>query len=360
MNKILYFNMMQFGHNANHRDICKNLSDDFIVHYLSFNLGLKLFLKNKIKLHYSQFNRDRKILNFISFFLHAIKLSYRLKPKYIVVVVSTEFINSIFFFLLYPFIYNKSIKYLDLRTVSVNPKLRRRKIENYLVKILSKLFKKTLLFNEDIRNIIGISKKKSILIPLGGQPLSTKIYSGPEVRLIYIGAYINRNIDIVIKAYYHFRKDQPTRKSQISLIGYGDNEINKLKKLVSTLGLSDSVNIYNRMAHSEMKDIVAKTNIGISFVPINSYYNFQTPTKIFEYGLSGLFTIATNTISSQRIINKHNGILCNDTIMSLKNAIDEASIKINDINPIKIKDTFKNFEIKNIVRSKMLNKIFIK
>ncbi len=44
----------------------------------------------------------------------------------------------------------------------------------------------------------------------------------------------------------------------------------------------------------------------------NEFYNVQPATKIFEYSMSGLITIATDTFENK--INKwDNGILCDDT-----------------------------------------------
>ena len=122
--------MLQFGHSANHRDICENLSANFIINYISFDLGFKTYEHNKTRLHYVKMNNKSKLVSFISFFLRALKLSFKLKPKYIVVVISTSTINSLFFFLLTPFLFHKSLKYLDVRTASVNQSSYKRKLEN--------------------------------------------------------------------------------------------------------------------------------------------------------------------------------------------------------------------------------------
>lgn len=352
--------MLQFGHSANHRDICENLSENFIVDYISFDLGFKAYENNKTRLHYVKMKKNSKTLSFIRFFLTAIKLSTRLKPKYIVVVISTQTINSIFFFLLTPFLYHKSFKYLDIRTASVNQSLYKRKLENYLVKLLSKLYHTVMVFNNEIRKIIGVNIKKTVCIPLGGSAISGEMRNIDGLQLIYIGAYINRDIDILVKAYASFIKEFSPNNSKLTLIGYGDKELFKLKQLVNSLGLSKYVYVFDRMTHNELKSYVEKANVGISFVPINAYYNHQTPTKILEYGLSGLFTIATNTAASQKIINDINGVLCEDNVDSLKNAIFNVSKNNLYFNHEEIKKTFHSYDIKNIVNDKMINKIFIK
>ena len=54
---------------------------------------------------------------------------------------------------------------------------------------------------------------------------------------------------------------------------------------------------------------------------MTKFYDIQTPTKTFEYIISGLFCIATNTTANKNLINKDNGILCDDNATSFSNAL---------------------------------------
>ena len=75
---------------------------------------------------------------------------------------------------------------------------------------------------------------------------------------------------------------------------------NKLENVCTTHG---------RIDYYKLKPFFDKCNVGVSYIPIRDYYQYQPPTKTFEYGLSGLVTIATETKSNQEVINNCNGIL---------------------------------------------------
>jgi glycosyltransferase involved in cell wall biosynthesis len=66
-----------------------------------------------------------------------------------------------------------------------------------------------------------------------------------------------------------------------------------------------------------------KSNYGINFVPITSYFNYQPPTKLFEYLLSGLAVISTKTYENSKYINQKNGLLIEDTAEAFYAALVE-------------------------------------
>ena len=50
---------------------------------------------------------------------------------------------------------------------------------------------------------------------------------------------------------------------------------------------------------------------------MTEYYQHQPPTKLYEYLLSGMAVIATKTHSNELVVNKENGILVDDTAISV-------------------------------------------
>ena len=66
--------------------------------------------------------------------------------------------------------------------------------------------------------------------------------------------------------------------------------------------LSDIVSCIGRVPHHDLKKYFDEANVGVSFVPLLAHYQYQPPTKTFEYLMSGLYCIATSTIANKEII----------------------------------------------------------
>ena len=81
--------------------------------------------------------------------------------------------------------------------------------------------------------------------------------------------------------------------------------------------------------------------------------NFQPPTKTYEYIMSGLFCIATNTTANKEIIDNSNGILTRDNSKSLADAIIKTYKKRFNLNSFLIQDTLKNHTWNQIIDNKL-------
>ena len=91
------------------------------------------------------------------------------------------------------------------------------------------------------------------------------------------------------------------------------------------------------------------SNIGISFIPVTSYFNFQPPTKTFEYIMSGLFCIGTDTYANKEIIIFSNGIISKDNSKSFANAIIEAYNNRGNMNSDIIKNSLEEYSWASII-----------
>ena len=131
---------------------------------------------------------------------------------------------------------------------------------------------------------------------------------------IYVGTFDDRQIDKTISAVSEFHRQFPAVPITYDIIGDGHhNELSQYKEMVRSLSLDDIVVLYGRIPNTELKPYLDKANVGVSFVPITSYFNVQPPTKTFEYTLSGLYTIATKTEENEAVINGKCGCLIEDT-----------------------------------------------
>lgn len=152
------------------------------------------------------------------------------------------------------------------------------------------------------------------ILPLGADVISDTDKKIDSLRLIYVGTLSGRKIDKTIRAVSEFRRQYPTVPITYDIIGDGyHNEASQYKEMVRSLSLDDIVTLYGRIPNTELKPYFDKANIGVSFVPITSYFNVQPPTKTFEYTLSGLYTIATKTEENEAVINDKCGCLIKDT-----------------------------------------------
>ena len=110
-----------------------------------------------------------------------------------------------------------------------------------------------------------------------------------------------------------------------------------------------------QIPHDKIKPYFDLHNIGVSYIPKTEYFDVQPPTKTFEYLLSGMPVIATDTLENKRVICSKNGVLINDTaeafyqglvrIYTDKNNFDSISIRnssmqytwykiVNDLNTL--------------------------
>ena len=88
-------------------------------------------------------------------------------------------------------------------------------------------------------------------------------------------------------------------------------------------------------------------------MPITDYYQRQPVTKIFEYGLSGMFTIATDTYENRKLINNLNGLICEDNAQSFSEALDSIWDKRNPHNSNKIRQSLLDYKWEKLISTKL-------
>jgi glycosyltransferase involved in cell wall biosynthesis len=86
-------------------------------------------------------------------------------------------------------------------------------------------------------------------------------------------------------------------------------------------------------------------------VPITPYYDFQPVTKLYEYMLSGMPVIATNTHENRLVVNDDNGVLINDTPEDFCNGLAKICENRNSYNSLDIRKTVESYTWENIVNT---------
>ena len=197
-------------------------------------------------------------------------------------------------------------------------------------------------------------EEKSAILPLGADIASTTDKTFEKLNLLYVGTLFNRDVHKTIEGLAIAIKENPQMDIYYDIVGDGiGNELAELKQLVADKKLENHIKLHGYIQHKELKSFLDKCNIGVSFVPMTEYYEFQPATKSFEYVLSGLYTIATSTYCNKEIINEENGILIEDSPASFANGIKEIYNRRTNIKADKIRQTLTPYLWKNIVKNEM-------
>jgi hypothetical protein len=126
-----------------------------------------------------------------------------------------------------------------------------------------------------------------------------------------------------------------------------------LQKRINKLGIQDWVKLHGQIPHNKIGPFLESANIGVSYVPITDYYDYQPPTKTYEYILSGLLCLATATKSNMDIINEVNGCLIDNNAESFAKGLEVLMPKIKTMNREVIKDSLSGAEWSEIINKNL-------
>ncbi|HIC87822.1 MAG TPA: glycosyltransferase family 1 protein, partial [Anaerolineae bacterium] len=171
------------------------------------------------------------------------------------------------------------------------------------------------------------------ILPVGINPALFDARDGTELRqrldlasnelvLIYIGSLSPvRRLHIVLEAFHQALLSELPLK--LLIVGEG-GAYDQLAAQAEALGLSENVIFTGFVDYHQVPDYLAAADIGLAFVPRTPGFDFQPPLKTLESMAGGLPTIATDTPANQEIIqHRRNGLICQDTVDSLAQAIVE-------------------------------------
>jgi glycosyltransferase involved in cell wall biosynthesis len=203
---------------------------------------------------------------------------------------------------------------LDIQTGPVGASKIKRAFDNWLLRAEASFFRNIIVLSESLRQKLQITSSSHV-IPIGATTISDKERDFNRLDLLYVGTLQNRNIDKTIKGFAQFHAQFKAKITMsYTVIGNGfRNEEEDLKELVRETGLEGFVTIAGYVARDKLAPFLDEANIGVSFIPMTDYYDVQPPTKTFEYLLSGMPVLATNTSENRCLVNDTNGVLIADT-----------------------------------------------
>ena len=197
---------------------------------------------------------------------------------------------------------------LDVRTLSISPDEQVRDRQNRHLMHIKQCFRTCTVISRGVGEVIGAPYR---LLPLGAESLSREEKNFVSLRLFYIGTFDGRNLSAFIKGLARYQKnDDPD--CTFDIVGGGSPAEEKtLRDTIAGSGVR-GVALHGYLNHDEAVEFFDRCNVGVCYVPITDYYQDQPPTKLYEYLLSGMACLATNTRSNAEVINDTNGVLVED------------------------------------------------
>lgn len=321
---------------------CTYLRDTHDITILCFDIGNPKLKIPGIKVKYVDYS-GLYLFRGIRFLIHSLWNILCFKGKIMVVYFEHCPILKSFF----PF---RRIL-LDIRTQSVSPYPEKRHKENNAIMAACRKFDLVSVISEGVQDNLRLTHQKVKILPLGADCISDTPKDYTAFHLLYVGTLYNRDIHKTIQGLALFRKKHPDAEITYDIVGDGyHNEIEQLRTLTMELGMDDCVTLHGRISNTRLKPYFDKSCIGVSFVPITPYYDHQPPTKTYEYGLSGLYTIATDTFCNRALINKQNGTLINDTPEHFADGLEHFSSIRHLLDETTIRNSFKKHAWENIIK----------
>lgn len=341
MNNILIVNKEQYGYHIDTYKYCTYLSGEFNIKYICWDEDKSRITTDGVSCVYLK--REGNVINRFRILLNSI--NQEISQNNFDVVFVVYFPGCSILRLLNP----NAVFNMDIRTIAVTENKIKNILLDKLLKFESLIFKNISVISEETGKQVKI--KDFFVLPLGGDCLVTSDISLKNLNLIYVGTLSNRNILNLVVGFHAYIKNYPLERiSTLTIIGDGiNNELQILNKYINDNALNDLVFTTGYIQNNKLGSYVEKASCGVSYVPITPYFQNQPPTKTYEYLLSGLPVIATNTLANAKIVNSSNGILIQDNVEAISKGIFEISKRLDLYDSNQIKKGMEKSLWKNIV-----------
>lgn len=342
--RLIIINPVQYGQSTDYIKYAEYLSGIFDVEYFCLDQGHRRLPNDYINLHYIPYGKYKKI-SYPLYFL--IVLIYVILHRGVVLSANfsgCRYLKMILF-------WRKMV--VNIRTVSVSQDKKTAELENKRILKDALPFDRIIMISEGGAVQLGLPARKVHIVSLGADTISSVRKDFSQIRLLYVGTLTGRNLIKTLHGLKLFI--DVNRNSGISYDIVGDGvEYHELKEYVEQNGLSAIVKMHGRVDYCELAPFFDKCNIGVSFVPMTEWYDYQPPTKTFEYINSGLFCIATATSANKDVVNSRNGVLIDDSADGFRDALNDISVSINDIDEDIVRASGVQYTWKSVVLNQLL------
>lgn len=331
MSKILIAPKCQYGYNTDYFQMANRLAEKGTeVEVVCFDQGFrKMEAPQNVNVTYIE-RTGNKAANYTrhlrAIALHILK--NRKDLNWIVISATIELCGILPFLLR---LLTANIQWImDVRTCSVVPSRRKRKIYDSLMLFSSGFFDHVTIISPLVADRLKI--KKYEVLPLGSDcyvDLAAKKFNGKSVNFLYVGTFDNRRIEDLIQAFDLLSgKLKSDMELKFDVVGFSDNEetTERIKVAIQKAESGKDIHFHGRKSHQEIYGLFQEATVGFSYVPITEFFDVQPPTKTFEYMMNGIVCIGTNTRANTAIINDKNGVAVEDNVASLLDGIDRKSV----------------------------------
>lgn len=232
---------------------------------------------------------------------------------------------------------------LDLRTVHVGDKdghySRFTFLKNRLTWFESLFYDQSIALTKKIKALLSPSRKPVPVIPLGAniskfyptdrekerQIIRMSFSLEPDDKVFLYSGTLNpnRKLEAVFTAFAQLLRQH--KNSFLFILGHDKDNTATLENyrvLCKQLGISAHVHFTGYLPYHQVIKYYNASDIGLSFVPLTPYFNFQPPTKLFEYMAAQLIVISTRSNATLDVIEHgYNGFLTDDTPEGLSQAM---------------------------------------
>jgi glycosyltransferase involved in cell wall biosynthesis len=243
---------------------------------------------------------------------------------------------------------------LDIRTGDLSDIKIVRFLKNGEITLFTFLYRRVSVISESLAGKLSIPKRKTIILPLGGELQEIPGKNFDSLKLLYVGTLDNRNIHDTVYGLSAYLKQHPSGKISYDIIGTGSRYwLNLLNKSIVDTDLNSTVCLHGSKSLSEVIPFFEMCNIGIVYVPQRDYYQFQPSTKLYESLLAGMPVIATNTYENKIALKQECGVLTDDNPVSFCNALEQIKAKKHLYASDKIKKLYHDSCWDYIVKDKL-------
>lgn len=344
MKKILIILTSQFGYHTDTYMYCKYLDKSkYEVHYVGFDSELPTRELEGVHIHTLAVLAN-KILRYW-YYIKAINTLIR-KEKYealfyvdgqatLLIRLCNLFRTSI----------------LDIRTGDVWMKSKNNSVYDTKTRLTALFFKRISIISINLARKMNIPTHKCHYLPLGGDSLSTHALNIDQLHLFYIGIIHGRNIDETVKAISIFKIANPLIPIKYDIVGYGTpTEEAELNNCIKQLQLEVEVKFHGRKNHDEIMHFIKGANVGVVYIPMTYGFDCQPTTKLYEYLLTGMPVIATNTLENKLALTHEAGVLIDDNPVAFAQGLEKIWEQRANFRPDLLKKHYAEYTWENIVK----------
>ena len=349
INNILFITPFQYGYNTDSYHYCELLTKTYNVFYIGIDCGKEtIYSLNRVNV-YSITKASHKWKRFKELFGLVLQLQRKYKFKK----------NIVFYF---PFcsllllILTRSSTIMDIRTSSIFGKYKAF-VLNTLLRIESYMFKRVTIISDGLIDFLKLQKSKCDILPLGGEFVDFFDRKEMRMSLLYVGTLYDRHVEKTIEGLALFLKKNPTIYVKYTIIGVGTIEdVDCIKNTIKNNSLENNVFFAGEKRYKELLPYYKTHDVGVSYIPMKTYYDCQPPTKTYEYLLNGMVVVATPTSENKKVINQSNGILLSsDSIQDFTEGLENLKHRIKSFKSSTIYMNAQQYSWEQIVKMTLIN-----